>query len=374
MIPTVRSALGLAVSARVPVLVWGGAGTGKSSAIREMAAGSGLACETVIASIREPSDFAGLPVVDHASGTVRLAPPAWAQRLAEAGSGILFLDEVSTAPPAVQAALLRVVLERTVGDLDLPEGVCVVAAANPPEEAADGWDLAGPLANRFCHLDWTLEPAAWVDGLLAGYEVTPIPELDDESVRLASGAARAEVASFIAQRPTMLHVTPADPSAAGRAWPSARTWEMAARLLAFATAGGATESTTNLAVAGAVGPVAAAEFLLWRQDLDLPDAEAVLADPTSFVLPSRGDRAFAAMASLTAAVAGNNTPERWEAAWQAIAVATDGAHADIAVAAVRSLVAHRPAGARPPANVLQTMAPVLEAAGVFDRLRAEPSR
>jgi len=50
----------------------------------------------------------------------------------------------------VQAALLRVVLERAVGDLTLPDEVAVVAAANPPEQAADGWDLSQPtrLPNR----------------------------------------------------------------------------------------------------------------------------------------------------------------------------------------------------------------------------------
>ena len=64
--------------------------------------------------------------------------------------GILFLDQLSTAPPAVQAALLRVALERTVCDLELPAGVAVVAAANPPEQAASGWDLSRPLASRAC--------------------------------------------------------------------------------------------------------------------------------------------------------------------------------------------------------------------------------
>ena len=156
-------ALGVAVAARVPVLLWGAPGTGKTSAIRAMAEAMGLPCETVIASIREPSDFAGLPIV--AGDSVRFAPPMWARRLADAGHGLLFLDELSTAPPAVQAALLRVVLERAVGDLILPDQVAVVAAANPPEQAADGWDLSAPLANRLCHLTWHTDPRAVADGL-----------------------------------------------------------------------------------------------------------------------------------------------------------------------------------------------------------------
>src|SRR4051794_938739 len=110
---TATAALGTAVAARVPVLLWGAPGTGKTSAIRAMAAAMGWACETVIAPIREPSDFAGLPIV--VDGAVRFAAPTWARRLTEpSGPAVLFLDEISTAPPAVQAALLRVVLERVV--------------------------------------------------------------------------------------------------------------------------------------------------------------------------------------------------------------------------------------------------------------------
>src|SRR5262249_29844746 len=66
----------------------------------------------------------------------------WARRLTETGYGLLFLDELTTAPPAVQAAMLRVVLERAVGDVELPAAVRVVAAANPAGQAADGWELA----------------------------------------------------------------------------------------------------------------------------------------------------------------------------------------------------------------------------------------
>ena len=105
--------------------------------MRSLGEALGWPTEVVIGSIREPSDFAGLPVV--IDGAVQMAPPLWARQLADARQALLFLDELTTAPPAVQAAMLRVVLERVVGDLVLPEGIRV-AAANPPEEAADGWE------------------------------------------------------------------------------------------------------------------------------------------------------------------------------------------------------------------------------------------
>src|SRR6202044_1676977 len=182
------------------VLLWGAPGTGKTSAIRAMAEAMGLPCETVIASIREPSDFAGLPVVT--GDVVRFAPPLWATRLAEAGTGVLFLDELSTAPPAVQAALLRVVLERVVGDLELPEDVAVVAAANPPEQAADGWDLSAPLANRLCHLTWEIDPKAVAEGLAGGWGPPQVPQLpDDWGAEL--GLALALAAPFLHVRPAL---------------------------------------------------------------------------------------------------------------------------------------------------------------------------
>src|SRR5918998_1705099 len=197
---TAVEALGIAVEARVPVLLWGAPGTGKTSAIRAMADAMGWPCETVIAAIREPSDFAGLPVVRAAE--VEMAPPRWAQRLASAGQGLLFLDEISTAPPAVQAALLRVVLERVVGDLELPDGIVVVAAANPPEFAADGWDLSPPLANRLCHLDWPVEAQAFAEGPSGGWGAPRVPELPDNwDSELAMG--RGLISAFVSVRPAL---------------------------------------------------------------------------------------------------------------------------------------------------------------------------
>ena len=356
-------ALGVAVAARVPVLLWGAPGTGKTSAIRAMAQAMGLPCETVIASIREPSDFAGLPIV--VGDGVRFAPPAWARRLAEAGRGLLFLDELSTAPPAVQAALLRVVLERAVGDLTLPDEVAVVAAANPPEQAADGWDLSAPLANRLCHLAWQTDPRSVADGLAGGWAAPVVPVLPD-GWQAEEILSRGLVAAFLHVRPALACAPPSDAASAGRGWPSPRTWEMAARLMAAAGAAGAGDEARSALIRGAVGDGAGVEFLAWLVEMDLPDPEQVLADPASFRLPERGDRAYAALAAIAAAVAANPTPERWTAGWQVLGLAADAAP-DVAAVAARVLARCRPDGAALPAEI-HLFAPVLRDAGLLQAL------
>jgi MoxR-like ATPase len=368
---TVQS-LAIALGAGVPTVLWGPPGSGKTSAINALAASSSMPCEAVIASIREPSDFAGLPVVG-GDGSVRFAPPLWARRLSEAGRGILFLDEISTAPPAVQAALLRVVLERAVGDLQLPDDVVVVAAANPPEQAADGWDLAAPLANRFCHLDWQLDARAWVSGVVSGFEHAVIPTLDPLDLERAAIVHRSRIGSFISARTSMLSVVPKDGTRAGRAWPSPRSWTMAATLSAAAELVGADRSTASELMSGAIGPAAAMEFLAWIDEAALPDPEEALRNPDAFELPERGDRAFAALNAIVAAVRADNTPERWSAAWTAIAAGVRQGQADLAVAVMRPLVEHRPDGAMPTAAALAVVAPVLREAGLLDQF-APPSR
>ncbi|MFN8020851.1 MAG: ATP-binding protein [Acidimicrobiales bacterium] len=365
MTPTL-DALATSLAARVPVILWGGPGTGKTSAISAMATRSELPVEVVIASIREPSDFGGLPVVDERS--VRFAPPMWAERLAAEGRGVLFLDELSTAPPAVQAALLRVVLERHVGDLQLPEEVMVVAAANPPDQAADGWELAPPLANRFCHLDWSTDARTWAEGSLSGWPVPPIRPLAEGAVQAAASTHRARIGAFLVGRPGLLSKLPDDATTAGRAWPSPRSWTMASTLLGANDLLEGGPSLAAVLLAGCVGPGAALEYRAWVDEAGLIDPEEALRDPSSFRMPERGDRAYAALSSIVAAVRADATPERWVAAWHAIASAVGSGQVDLAVAVMRPLVELRPAGAIPPREALAIVAPVLREAGLLDRL------
>ncbi|MEV6494275.1 MoxR family ATPase, partial [Actinoplanes sp. NPDC051633] len=346
-------ALALAVQADLPVLLWGEPGIGKTAAIGHLADSLDLPLTTVIASVHEPSDFAGLPVVgdDPARQGVPMAPPDWAVRLTRAGRGLLFLDELSTAPPAVQAALLRLVLERRVGALRLPPGVRIVAAANPRSSAADGWELSAPLANRFVHLQWTFDPDVVVRGLAGTWPRAALPALDPDRLPHAVAFARRAVCELLTARPALVHRLPGGEARRGGPWPSPRSWDMTVRLVAFATAAGTSRDVLAMLVRGAVGDGPGLELLAAMDRMDLPDPEALLADPAGAVLPGRGDLRQAALEGVVSAVRSRPSPSRWDAAWAVFVRALDDGAPDLLVAPAAELAALRRDDWRVPAAI-----------------------
>lgn len=340
---TQLEALTLAVAADLPVLLWGEPGIGKTAALKQLAASLDLPLTTVIASVHEPSDFSGLPVVgdDPALQGVPLAPPDWAVRLVRAGRGLLFLDELSTAPPAVQAALLRLVLERRVGALRLPPEVRIVAAANPRSSAADGWELSPPLANRFVHLQWTYDHEVVVRGLGGTWPTAFLPRLDPQRLSEAVTFARRAVCGLLAARPGLVHRLPNTDSRRGGPWPSPRSWEMTLRLIAFATAAGTSREVLSMLVRGAVGDGPGLELLASLDRMDLPDPEVLLDDPAAADLPARGDLRQAVLDGVVEAVRKRPDKARWDAAWTLLVRALETGAPDLVVVPASTLAALR---------------------------------
>ncbi|MFB7851332.1 AAA family ATPase [Streptomyces sp. NPDC056053] len=336
-------ALTLAVAADLPVLLWGQPGIGKTAALTRLAESLDLPLTTVIASVHEPSDFSGLPVVgdDPAEQGVPMAPPDWAVRLVRAGRGLLFLDELSTAPPAVQAALLRLVLERRVGALRLPSGVRIVAAANPRSSAADGWELSPPLANRFVHLQWTHDHEVVVRGLGGTWPRATLPRLDPGRLPQAVDFARRAVCGLLTGRPALVHRLPSGETHRGGAWPSPRSWDMTLRLIAFATAAGSSRDVLSLLVRGTVGDGPGLELLAALDRMDLPDPETLLADPAGAELPERGDLRQAALDGAVAAVRNRPEKSRWDAAWALLVRALEDGAPDVVVVPATTLASLR---------------------------------
>lgn len=310
-------------------IIWGSPGVGKSSRIGQLAGQFGAHLETVIASVRDPSDFAGLPVPDNGHG-VRLEPPAWAVKANAAPRSWVFLDEASCAPPAVQAALLRPVLERVVGDLKLHDKVQFIAAANPPDQAAGGWELAAPLANRFVHLVWTVPTVEdwsdWLTGADGGHQA--VPTVQPEAWAKQFVMAKSLVSAFLRRRPALLAEDPE--KVVGRfpqAYATPRSWECAVRLLASCRALGNDEAILPL-MTGVLGEPVALELSTWLRANDLPDPEELLARPASWKPDEKyPDRVFATCLSVAGLVADDirtkkhpkaKLSERWVSAWKVL--------------------------------------------------------
>lgn len=269
---------GLKGQTGIPVLLWGRPGVGKSSFLEALDRPD-FPVLTLIASIHDPTDFSGLPV--HHDGKVHYAVPEWVKLFEGEGVGLLFLDELTTAPPSVQAALLRVVLERKVGFHALPPGVRIVAAANPPDLMSGGWELSPPLRNRFVHLQWDLSVGAYLVALEQGFPEAELPTIDAGIHAAILPEWKYRIAAFLKRSPDLLHTSPeSDPYA----FASPRSWDFVAALLTScemleeAPVNGRAGSRACLELLkGCIGEGVAIPFMEFLKNLKLPDPQEVLA-------------------------------------------------------------------------------------------------
>lgn len=138
--------------------IWGAPGIGKSSIVRQIAERRRMPLIDIRASLLDPTDLRGIPMIQ--DGTAVWCPPSFLPKKSDK-PGILFLDEINAAPPLVQAALYQLILDRRVGEYELPEGWRIIAAGNRREDKAVTFRLSSALANRFIHLNLEVDPDDW---------------------------------------------------------------------------------------------------------------------------------------------------------------------------------------------------------------------
>ena len=110
---------------KVPTFLWGAPGIGKSSIVKQIADEKGLDFIDLRLALMDPTDLKGIPFYDKETHTALWAPPAFLPR---EGEGILFLDELNSAAPAVQSSAYQLILDRRIGEYELPDGWAIVAA------------------------------------------------------------------------------------------------------------------------------------------------------------------------------------------------------------------------------------------------------
>lgn len=235
-----------------PVMLWGPPGVGKSQLVAQTAARHKSPMIDIRLSQMEPSDLRGIPF--RSGETVDWAIPAMLPDLGRHGeSGILFLDEITSAPPSVSAAAYQLILDRRLGAYQVPPGWAIVAAGNRQGDRGISYTMPSPLANRFSHFEVETHLDDWVDW--------------------AWGAGIDEaVIGFLRYRPELLFDF--DPEQNPIAFPSPRSWEFAHR---------AVQKFRNQprlfqgALQACVGPAAGVELAAFIESLDqLPDLDAIL--------------------------------------------------------------------------------------------------
>lgn len=338
-------ALSICIQTRLPAFLWGEPGIGKTQTLIALAKALDEKQWTVILSIREPSDQGGLPYYDN--GQVVMVPPSWARELVKEGVGQVFFDELNVAEPATQNSALRVVNEGWAGDLKLPATTSFTAAGNMPETNPGAYNLTAAMANRFVHFKVPSDVNGWCSGTLAGWpapKVSRLPPDWRDNIQRYKGL----VVAFVQKNGDILDAKPTDPTAAGRAWPSRRSWTMTMDLLCAAEALGHSvhSNVARILVDGCVGEAAGISFRSYISNLDLKDPELYLADPST-PMPDRQDQVFVTLNGVAAAALSQNykEPERIDRYLRALKVLGrlhKNGQQDIVVPAARILADNLP--------------------------------
>lgn len=159
-----RKAILAAFKAKRPIFMWGPPGIGKSEVVQEIANDLGGIVYDLRMAQMEPTDIRGIPYYNKDIGKMDWAEPVDLPSEEDAAQYpivVLFLDEMNSAPPSVQAAGYQLILNRRIGKYKLPDNVVIVAAGNRDSDKGVTYRMPMPLANRFLHIEMRADFNSW---------------------------------------------------------------------------------------------------------------------------------------------------------------------------------------------------------------------
>jgi hypothetical protein len=246
-----------AITKKRPIFLWGPPGIGKSDIVAQIT--DSLPNSHLIdvrLSLWEPTDIKGIPYFDSNAGTMTWAPPAELPNeefAAQYDNIVLFLDEMNSAAPAVQAAAYQLILNRKVGTYKLPDNVLIVAAGNREADKGVTYRMPAPLANRFVHLEMSVN-------------------FDDWFQWAVDNQIHKDVVGYLQFSKKDLYDF--DPKSPSRSFATPRSWSFVSELLED----NIDENTTTDLVSGAVGEGLAVKFMAHRKvAADMPNPTDILA-------------------------------------------------------------------------------------------------
>jgi len=239
------------INRKVPVFLWGPPGIGKSSIVSQIAKNRDIGFIDLRLSLLDPTDLRGIPFFDTKDNTAVWAPASFLPD-GSVKEGILFLDELNTAAPMVQASAYQLILDRKIGEYTLPDGWAIVAAGNRESDRGVVFRMASPLANRFVHLDME-------------------PSLEDWQVWAKRSNIDETIIAFTSYRPDALFAFNTQNDS--KAFATPRTWEYVNEILLSAPE----DDLLMDLVKGAIGEELAASFLGFKSVASkLPNIDAIL--------------------------------------------------------------------------------------------------
>ena len=235
-----------------PVMLWGPPGIGKSQIIAQVAKRHTAPMIDIRLSQMEPTDLRGIPF--RIENRVEWAVPSMLPDAERHGpNGILFLDEITSAPPSVSAAAYQLILDRRLGDYEVPAGWAIFAAGNRQGDRGVTYTMPAPLANRFSHFEVECNIDDWVSWAY-------VNNIDEGLI------------GFLRFKPELLFDF--DPAHNPVAFPSPRSWEFAHRTLQKF---GDNSELLLPTLQACVGPAAGLELHAFIENLDnMPDLDAIL--------------------------------------------------------------------------------------------------
>jgi hypothetical protein len=235
-----------------PVMLWGPPGVGKSQIIAQVAARHCVPMIDIRLSQMEPSDLRGIPF--RIEDRVEWAIPSMLPDAKRHGpQGILFLDEITSAPPSVSAAAYQLILDRRLGAYQIPDSWAIFAAGNRQGDRGVTYTMPAPLANRFSHFEVEANLDDWVAWAYTN-------NIDERLI------------GFLRFRPELLFDF--NPAHNPVAFPSPRSWEFAHRALQKF---GDHPELLLPTLQACVGPAAGLELNAFIENLDrMPDLDAIL--------------------------------------------------------------------------------------------------